>query len=264
MGKTIYPMEVEEIMCGFYLEYPNDWRQHLDELMNRLNAAGYSDYDKGNIKDKVEDYHKIATGYKTSHYTRKSIATYKRLTARQMEGIDSFVKEVYGINSLIIDYDVEASADYFRSKDSVAFPTNPSFTEFKLNTSELSGSKRNPPSFSALLGKYIFERNPGGPNGKYSDIYNKVRMDRKTFNHMIEPNPTCKTKKNLIILAIAFELSYEETVEFLATCGFGLYDGYLLDVIIMHALKNKIYDIDEIDKTICDYNMPDKTLFSTN
>lgn len=33
--------EEDYIVCSFYLSHPNNWKQHIDELMALLKQAGY-------------------------------------------------------------------------------------------------------------------------------------------------------------------------------------------------------------------------------
>ena len=78
MGK-VYSIKEEEIMCRTYLDHPNDWRKHMDELMQKLNDAGFKDCVRKDVEAKMNDYNKIATKKDTSHCARKSIQIYKKM-----------------------------------------------------------------------------------------------------------------------------------------------------------------------------------------
>ncbi len=93
-------------------------------------------------------------------------------------------------------------------------------------------------SFSEMLFKKIKEKNISEV-----ECYKKASIDRKVFSR-IRNNVKYQPKKNtMIALAIALELSIEESEELFLTAGYSLSYSFKFDIIVRYFIENEIYDL---------------------
>ncbi len=106
-------------------------------------------------------------------------------------------------------------------------------------------------TFQQRLLKLIDERGMTDPQ-----VYKRANLDRKLFSK-IRSNPQYHpSKKTALALAIALELDMNETTDLLARGELAMSPVNKADLIIEYCIRNKIYDIFEINAILFDYNQP--------
>ncbi len=85
------------------------------------------------------------------------------------------------------------------------------------------------------------------------EVYKKANVDRKLFSK-IKSNPAYHPRKHTVLaLAIALELSLDETVDLLARAEYALSPGSKSDLIVKYFIEHGIYDIMTINFALDEY-----------
>ena len=123
------------------------------------------------------------------------------------------------------------------------------FSWFEKNVEVALGGKGT--SFTEELFRYIDQKGL-----KDTEVYKRARIDRRQFSKIrkigYRPN-----KSTIIALALALELDYAETISLLSYAGYTLSASPCMpfDVIIIQAIQNQRYDIDEVNELLGRYRL---------
>ncbi|MBQ6438602.1 MAG: macro domain-containing protein [Mogibacterium sp.] len=88
------------------------------------------------------------------------------------------------------------------------------------------------------------------------DVYKKANIDRKHFSKIRSNVDYSPSKKTALALAIALELSLDETRDLLARAGLALSPSLVSDKIIEYCIETSNYDIYEINCILFKYEQP--------
>lgn len=88
------------------------------------------------------------------------------------------------------------------------------------------------------------------------EVYKKANLDRKLFSKIRNNKGYLPSKRTAVALAIALELSLEETDDLLSRAGFVLSHSHKFDVIIEYFILNKSYDVFVINEVLFSYDLP--------
>ena len=229
-----WTFEEDYLVCKFYIENSDGWKDKLDSLMRLLWEYGFRDRDKASTRMRIQNYVYL-------HQGNGGLSN----VAKQSRDIYSTVRR--RLNNSLERQELQRYLDNVDLTTLVVTPPNISCYL----------TVGNPPGkdFNDLLWDFLIRSGL-----KESQVYHSCNMGRDTFSSVINKKNLSVTKKTVVQLCFGLKLSYQDSMKLLESAGYTLSDGILFDYIIICYLKSGNYDVNDVNITLYEKGVPDSLL----
>ena len=105
-------------------------------------------------------------------------------------------------------------------------------------------------TFREMLLRLMNEKDMTAP-----EIYTKACMDRKLFSKIQSSDEYQPRKYTVVRLALALDLSLDETDEFMNNAGFALSHGKIKDLVIEYCIKNDMRSVSAVNEILEEWGL---------
>lgn len=105
-------------------------------------------------------------------------------------------------------------------------------------------------TFREMLLRLMNEKDMTAP-----EIYTKACMDRKLFSKIQSSDEYQPRKYTVVRLALALDLSLDETDEFMNNAGFALSHGKIKDLVIEYCIKNDMKSVSTVNEILEEWGL---------
>ena len=225
-----WTFEEDYIVCKFYLEHTQSWKDNFESLMETLRNNDFLNRDKGSVRMRVQNYESLHTGKGLSNASKQSRDIYSAMLKR-ITNPGKYQVLQSQLNSSASGHLVKA-------------PTNVH-----------SYIKVGPPLGESF--HIVFERFLSASGLTDPQVYGSCNMGRDTFWRIMNKKNTGINKKTVVQLCFGLRLSYEDSIILTEAAGFYLAPGDEFDHVIITYLKNKDYDVNDVNLSLAERKVPE-------
>ncbi len=243
----------EELLRSAYLESLKLATAHdLQSIAFPLISSGIYGYPKAEAlavaRNTIEEYLR-------DHELDVFLAVFDReafvVSEKLMGAVESYIDEHYAIAHEDVYNRVDEDRKSCRKHEAVCYDEAPMPLGSPMPSSIAHMLDNLDESFSETLLRLIDTK------GKTDvDVYKRANIDRKLFSKIRTNTGYMPSKRTAISLAIALELTLEETESLLKRAGYSLSHSHKFDLIIEYFIINRMYNIFEINEVLFKYDQP--------
>ena len=225
-----WSFEEDYIVCKFYLEHVESWKDNIESLMALLRDNDFLSRDKGSVRMRVQNYESLHTGKGLANAAKQSRDIYSAMLKR--------ITNPGKYQVLQSQLNSSASGNWVKA------PTNVH-----------SYIKVGPPLGESF--HIVFERFLSASGLTDPQVYGSCNMGRDTFWRIMNKKNTGINKKTVVQLCFGLKLSYEDSIILIEAAGFYLAPGDEFDHVIITYLKNKDYDVNDVNLSLAERKVPE-------